>query len=147
MYISPPARLSLLSIMNSHRENSRWETLPETGFHNGCEAVTCVTLCANPPPPSTLRHSGGECRVRCILCDPSKQHTSCGKVGRREQAEELIVGYPGVADQGDRGGHHFSQVVRGDVSGHADGDARGAVDQQNLGWRRIWRARMNMYTV
>src|SRR6202167_4996437 len=56
--------------------------------------------------------------------------TGGGKIGARDELHDFFqVGF-GFFDQHDRGFNDFFQVVRRNVGGHADGDARGAVDEQ-----------------
>ena len=52
------------------------------------------------------------------------------EVRARHDGHELICGGVRVVDEHARGLDGLAQVVRRDVCGHADGDARGAVDQQ-----------------
>ena len=53
-----------------------------------------------------------------------------GQVGARDEAHQVVELGPGVGDEVLECLHHLDQVVGGDVGRHADGDARGAVDQQ-----------------
>ena len=46
------------------------------------------------------------------------------------KAEPVVGRQLRVVDEGDRGVDDLAEVVRRDVGGHADGDARGAVDEQ-----------------
>ena len=53
-----------------------------------------------------------------------------GEIRRRHDFHQLVDGRLRVAQQVQAGVHHFVEVVRRDVGGHAHGDAAGAVDQQ-----------------
>ena len=53
-----------------------------------------------------------------------------GQVRAGDEPHEVVDGRVRVGDQVPGGGDHLDEVVRGHVRGHADGDARGAVDQQ-----------------
>ncbi len=53
-----------------------------------------------------------------------------GEVGALDVAHQALDLDLGIVDVGDRGVDHLAQVVRRDVGGHADRDARGAVDEQ-----------------
>ena len=53
-----------------------------------------------------------------------------GEVRTGHDLHELVDGGVGVVDQVARGFDRLGEVVRGDVGGHADGDALAAVDQQ-----------------
>ncbi len=52
------------------------------------------------------------------------------KVGRRDDVHQVVNGGVRVLEQVQTGIHHFVQVVRRDVGGHAHGNAARAVDQQ-----------------
>ena len=54
---------------------------------------------------------------------------AAGEIGRGQQGVELVVRQRFVLQQGDGGGRHFTQVVAGDFGGQADGDAAGAVQE------------------
>ncbi|MNS71306.1 hypothetical protein D3C72_1046720 [compost metagenome] len=53
-----------------------------------------------------------------------------GEVGRRHDFHQLVDARLRIAQQIQAGIHHFIQVVRRDIGGHADGDTAGAIDQQ-----------------
>ena len=56
---------------------------------------------------------------------------AAGREVRAEHELAQVVGRElGVVDEGDRGVDDLAEVVRRDVGGHADGDARRAVDEQ-----------------
>ena len=109
-----------------------------------------------PGPRTTdvyeTRLSGEIYRVRHVSCTEKKEVpslycfvTSCGEVRRGEQAKQLLVRHFGIADEGYRCPHYLPQVVRRDVRGHTDGDARGAVDEQYLpSWGGICVAVVNV---
>ena len=61
---------------------------------------------------------------------------AAGIVGPRQQREELVVGQLLVADQRDRGGRHFAQVVRRHLGRQAHRDAARAVEQHEGQARR-----------
>ena len=53
-----------------------------------------------------------------------------GEVGRRNQLDQLVHSRFGSAQQQQTALDHLAQIVRRNVGGHADRDARAAVDQQ-----------------
>ena len=52
------------------------------------------------------------------------------EIGSGQILHELANGSGGMFQQMHRGVHHFAQIVRRDVGGHADADTHAAVDQQ-----------------
>ncbi len=59
-----------------------------------------------------------------------------GKVGSRQHREDFLQHRFRLPDQQARGFRDFAQVVRRDLGGHADGDARGTVQQHHRQARR-----------
>src|SRR5690606_9391186 len=59
------------------------------------------------------------------------------KVGAADDGHQLLDGRVGVVDEHDEPVDYFAQIVRRDVRGHADRDARRAVDEQvrDAGWQ------------
>ena len=53
-----------------------------------------------------------------------------GKVRAADVLQQIVHGEPRVFQQRQAAVHHFGEIVRRNVGGHADGDAVGAVDQQ-----------------
>ena len=53
-----------------------------------------------------------------------------GEVRPLDKLHQVLGGAVGMVDHVNAAVHHLAQVVRGDVGGHAHGDAVGAVDQQ-----------------
>ncbi len=59
-----------------------------------------------------------------------------GVIGAGNERQQLVLAEIRVLDKVDRGSGDFAQVVRGNFGRHADGDARGAVEQREGQARR-----------
>ncbi len=69
----------------------------------------------------------------------AQQLSAGGKIGSRNDVEDLLQGQIGIFDQRQQRVADFAQVVRRDVGRHPDRDTVGAVDQQvgNLAWQHL----------
>ena len=77
-------------------------------------------------------HGDGAAAGLVALLDAGTAHDdgTGGEVRTGHDLHELVDGGVGIVDQVARGLDRLGEVVRGDVGGHADGDALAAVDQQ-----------------
>ena len=77
-------------------------------------------------------HGDGAASGLVALLDAGAAHDdgAGGEVRTGHDLHELVDGGVGIVNQVARGLDRLGEVVRGDVGGHADGDALAAVDQQ-----------------
>ena len=70
----------------------------------------------------------------------SQHDTTCWEIRSGNELEKFVVAEVGIAHQGDEGIHYFAEVVGRNAGGHANGDARAAIQQQEgqLRWQNRW---------
>ena len=74
-----------------------------------------------------------------ILADASAalNQATCGKIRAGDVNHEAFDGDVGIIDLGADAVDAFAEIVRGDIRGHADGDASAAIDEEV--WEGCWK--------